>query len=100
MESKGEVQGRFRIDELEERSAPTATGNPGNNNPGQNSTNNPGDQPPNGNSNHQGTPGGSRCTSESRVAGCAAPARAPRRARLGRNPGSSRLPDLISEAEM
>jgi len=40
------------IEKLEERIAPTATGNPGNNNPGQNNTNNPGNQPPNGNSNH------------------------------------------------
>lgn len=45
-------QPRFQIDELEEQIAPTATGNPGNNNPGQNNTNNPGNQPPNGNSNH------------------------------------------------
>ena len=43
---------RFAIERLEERIAPTATGNPGNNNPGQNNTNNPGNQPPNGNSNH------------------------------------------------
>jgi len=43
---------RFKIEALEERIAPTATGNPGNNNPGQNNTNNPGNQPPNGNSNH------------------------------------------------
>ena len=41
---------RFEIEKLEERIAPTATGNPGNNNPGQNNTNNPGKQPPNGNS--------------------------------------------------
>ena len=41
---------RFEIEKLEERIAPTATGNPGNNNPGQNNTNNPGNQPPNGNS--------------------------------------------------
>ena len=45
-------QSRFQIEQLEERIAPTATGNPGNNNPGQNNTNNPGNQPPNGNSNH------------------------------------------------
>ena len=43
---------RFEIEPLEERIAPSATGNPGNNNPGQNNTNNPGNQPPNGNSNH------------------------------------------------
>jgi hypothetical protein len=45
---------RFQIEAPGERIAPTATGNPGTNNPGQNNTNNPGDQPPNGNSNHQG----------------------------------------------
>ncbi len=38
-------ESRFRIDQLEERIAPT---NPGNNNPGQNNTNLPGNQPPNG----------------------------------------------------
>jgi hypothetical protein len=47
-----EKRSRFQIEQLEERVAPTATGNPGNNNPGQNNTNNPGNQPPNGNSNH------------------------------------------------
>jgi len=47
-----EKRPRFQIEQLEERIAPTATGNPGNNNPGQNNTNNPGNQPPNGNSNH------------------------------------------------
>jgi len=41
---------RFQIEQLEERIAPSATGNPGNNNPGQNNTNNPGNEPPNGNS--------------------------------------------------
>jgi hypothetical protein len=52
-EQKKEVgKDRFRIIRLEERIAPSATGNPGNNNPGQNNTNNPGNQPPNGNSNH------------------------------------------------
>ena len=50
MNQKEEVKGRFQIEPLEERIAPTATGNPGNNNPGQNNTNNPGNQPPNGNS--------------------------------------------------
>ena len=35
---------RFQIDELEERIAPTATGNPGNNNPPLNNTNNPGNE--------------------------------------------------------
>jgi hypothetical protein len=49
---KDKVKDRFRIVRLEERIAPSATGNPGNNNPGQNNTNNPGNQPPNGNSNH------------------------------------------------
>ncbi len=43
-------ENRFQIEALEERIAPTATGNPGNNNPGQNNTNHPGNQPPNGNS--------------------------------------------------
>jgi hypothetical protein len=41
---------RFQIEQLEERIAPTATGNPGNNNPGENNTNLQGNQPPNGNS--------------------------------------------------
>lgn len=35
------------VEELEERIAPDALGNPGNNNPGQNNTNNPGNQPKN-----------------------------------------------------
>ena len=35
---------RFRIERLEERIAPTATGNPGNNNPPRNNTNNPGNE--------------------------------------------------------
>jgi hypothetical protein len=52
MEKKEETKGRFQIEHLEERIAPTATGNPGNNNPGENNTNNPGNQPPDGNSNH------------------------------------------------
>jgi hypothetical protein len=52
MDKKEELKVRFQIEPLEERIAPTATGNPGNNNPGQNNTNNPGNQPPNGNSNH------------------------------------------------
>jgi hypothetical protein len=52
METREEKKSRFQIETLEERIAPTATGNPGNNNPGQNNTNNPGNQPPNGNSNH------------------------------------------------
>ena len=52
METRDEGKARFRIEQLEERIAPSATGNPGNNNPGQNNTNNPGNQPPNGNSNH------------------------------------------------
>ena len=37
----------LEVEELEERIAPSATGNPGNNNPGQNNTNNPGNQPKN-----------------------------------------------------
>src|SRR5262245_57289270 len=52
MEPRNENENRFEVMNLEERIAPTATGNPGNNNPGQNNTNNPGNQPPNGNSNH------------------------------------------------
>ena len=40
----------LQIEELEERIAPDATGNPGNNNPGENNTNNPGNQPKDGNS--------------------------------------------------
>jgi hypothetical protein len=43
-------QGRFQIEKLEERIAPTATGNPGNNNPGENNTNLPGNQPKDGGS--------------------------------------------------
>ncbi len=35
---------RFQIEKLEERIAPTATGNPGNNNPPHNNTNNPGNE--------------------------------------------------------
>ena len=35
---------RFQIEQLEERIAPTATGNPGNNNPPLNNTNNPGNE--------------------------------------------------------
>ena len=34
----------FRIEELEERIAPDAMGNPGNNNPPLNNTNNPGNE--------------------------------------------------------
>ena len=37
----------LNVEELEERIAPSATGNPGNNNPGQNNTNLPGNQPKN-----------------------------------------------------
>jgi hypothetical protein len=40
----------LKIEELEERIAPRATGNPGNNNPGENNTNNPGNEPPDGGS--------------------------------------------------
>jgi hypothetical protein len=44
-EPRKEVQkSRFRIERLEERIAPTATGNPGNNNPPRNNTNNPGNE--------------------------------------------------------
>jgi hypothetical protein len=39
-----ESQDRFQIVKLEERIAPTATGNPGNNNPPLNNTNNPGNE--------------------------------------------------------
>jgi len=51
MDSRNEEkkQDRFQIVRLEERIAPTATGNPGNNNPGENNTNNPGNEPPDGN---------------------------------------------------
>jgi len=38
---------KLEIELLEERIAPGAIGNPGNNNPGQNNTNNPGNQPKN-----------------------------------------------------
>jgi hypothetical protein len=44
-EPRKEVRkGRFEIERLEERIAPTATGNPGNNNPPLNNTNNPGNE--------------------------------------------------------
>lgn len=45
MKEREEV--KLEIEELEERIAPSATGNPGNNNPGQNNTNQPGNQPKN-----------------------------------------------------
>ena len=35
---------RLTIEELEQRIAPSATGNPGNNNPSNNNTNNPGNE--------------------------------------------------------
>ena len=35
---------RLNIEELEQRIAPSATGNPGNNNPSNNNTNNPGNE--------------------------------------------------------
>ena len=38
----------LEVEELEERIAPGALGNPGNNNPGENNTNNPGNQPKDG----------------------------------------------------
>jgi uncharacterized small protein (DUF1192 family) len=41
----------LQVEELEERIAPSATGNPGNNNPGENNTNNPGNQPKDGKGN-------------------------------------------------
>ena len=41
---------KLEIELLEERIAPSSTGNPGNNNPGENNTNNPGNQPKDGNS--------------------------------------------------
>ena len=41
---------QLELEELEERIAPGAIGNPGNNNPGENNTNNPGNQPKDGNS--------------------------------------------------
>jgi len=41
---KDEQPKRFSIERLEERIAPTATGNPGNNNPPLNNTNNPGNE--------------------------------------------------------
>jgi len=46
---------RFQIEPLEERIAPSALGNPGNNNPGENNTNQPGNQPGDGGGN--GNPG-------------------------------------------
>jgi hypothetical protein len=45
MDQKDEVKPRFQIEQLEERIAPTA-----NLNPGENNTNLQGNQPPNGNS--------------------------------------------------
>ena len=44
-DEKKEMQ--LEVEELEERIAPSALGNPGNNNPGQNNTNLPGNQPKN-----------------------------------------------------
>ena len=35
---------KLEVEELEERIAPSATGNPGNNNPPRNNTNNPGNE--------------------------------------------------------
>jgi len=35
---------KLQVEELEERIAPSATGNPGNNNPSENNTNNPGNE--------------------------------------------------------
>jgi hypothetical protein len=44
MEPREENKSRFEIEKLEERIAPTASGNPGNNNPPLNNTNNPGNE--------------------------------------------------------
>jgi len=44
---KQETEILLDVEELEERIAPSALGNPGNNNPGQNNTNQPGNQPKN-----------------------------------------------------
>jgi hypothetical protein len=52
MQERETKERTLEIELLEERIAPSATGNPGNNNPGENNTNNPGNQPPDGNSNH------------------------------------------------
>jgi hypothetical protein len=45
-----ETKSRYQIEALEERIAPDALGNPGNNNPGQNNTNLTGNQPSDGGS--------------------------------------------------
>jgi hypothetical protein len=45
------------IEILEERIAPSALGNPGNNNPGENNTNLPGNQPSDGGGGGGGNPG-------------------------------------------
>jgi len=42
--SKMKDQIELQVEELEERIAPSATGNPGNNNPPRNNTNNPGNE--------------------------------------------------------
>jgi len=42
MEVKKDV--RLKVEELEQRIAPSAIGNPGNNNPPRNNTNNPGNE--------------------------------------------------------
>ena len=47
----------LNVEELEERIAPSAIGNPGNNNPGENNTNNTGNQPGDGNGGGGGNPG-------------------------------------------
>ena len=49
MKDPNQNQVQLLVEELEERIAPDATGNPGNNNPGENNTNNPGNQPKDGN---------------------------------------------------
>jgi hypothetical protein len=43
-EKPQQKQGRFQIEKLEERIAPSGFGNPGNNNPPLNNTNNPGNE--------------------------------------------------------
>jgi len=43
---------KLELEVLEERIAPSALGNPGNNNPGENNTNQPGNQPGDGGGHH------------------------------------------------
>jgi len=44
MEAEMKKELRLKVEELEQRIAPSATGNPGNNNPPSNNTNNPGNE--------------------------------------------------------